>query len=227
MNAYQNNTEKRDKLAEYFASKYNTEDLLYEGQNSGVVRFPLNNGSKIIKSSFDIYTGKDNDYYDSVCVALLSGFCPYNDEVDKEVSFQLMKGADSFKFDYLNDFHAKEFFCRLKRHLKLLNIAGSMQRKHKVANFETKEIKVTYFYRYSYVRRIVSQCAIITFKAVKGFPDVTINVLNDDHKFLIAMDEMEKEFQQRYYDGIVDRKMIERGKFFNRQEQALIKMVYF
>ena len=102
-----------------------------------------------------------------------------------------------------------------------------MQRKYKVANFETKEIKVTYFYRYSYVRCIVSQCAIITFKAVKGFPDVTINVLNDDHKFLIAMDEMEKEFQQRYYDGIVDRKMIERGKFFNKQEQNLIKMVYF
>jgi len=227
MNNYQSDNKNRDRLAEYFSSKYNTSDCLYEGQSSGVVRFPLRNGSKIIKSAFDVYTGKHNQYYEYVCIALLSSYCPYHDEVDKEISFQLIKNTDSFKFDYLNDFHAKEFFSRLKRHLKLLNIAGAMQRKHKVSNFETQEIKVTYFYRYSYVRHIVSQCANITFKAIKGFPDVTVTILNDDHKFLIAMDEMEKEFQQRFYDGIIERKTIERGKFFNKQEQDLIKMVYF
>lgn len=54
-----------------------------------------------------------------------------------------------------------------------------------------------------------------------------IVILDDDHKFLMAIDEMEQEFQNRYYDGIVERKTVVRGKFLNKTEQALIKMVYY
>lgn len=43
----------------------------------------------------------------------------------------------------------------------------------------------------------------------------------------MAIDDMEQEFQNRYYDGIVDRKTVVRGKFLNKKEQSLIKMVYY
>lgn len=224
---------KAEELSKYFAAKFTDKHHEYGFTNTSIVRYPLQadgKRSRVIEIN-SWGKGHIDSFDESYLVAVLRSpeLCSYDSNF--EISFFLAKSpkdkSKPVKFDYVYRFHFDEFFIRLKKHLRLLNEAHDIKRKRELIDFETDTFKVNCFYRYDRTSQIVSKCARIHFKAFKGFPEHTIVVLNDDNKFLIAMDDMEAQFQKRYYDDIVERKTIERGKFLSKKEQELIKMVYF
>lgn len=224
---------KATELAKYFASKFSNAAYEYGDESIYVFRYPLTPEGKRIR----VYetTGWGNgdihhyDKYYKVASIVNGRECHWDS--DFEISFTLLTSKEDtgkpVKFDYLDNFHFCEFWIRLKRHLKLLNEATQLHKKSELVNFNSKSLSVTCFYKYDRISKMVSKCALLTFKGTQDHREHKIVVLNDDNKFLSAMDDMEKTFQRRYYDGIVDREKIERGKFFNKKEQDLIKMVYF
>lgn len=222
---------KAEHLSKYFSAKFTDKHHEYGFSNNTIVRYPLlSNGSrtKIIQMhGWGNGTIESFDDFDLVAALILPSFCSYDSNFEISFAMAQLPTDKPIKFDYVYRFHFDEFFIRLKKHLRLLNEAPDIKRKRELVDFETDTFKVNCFYRYDRVSQIVSKCARIHFKAFKGFPEHTIVALNDDHKFLVAMDDMEAQFQKRYYDDIVERKIIERGKFLSKKEQELIKMVYF
>jgi hypothetical protein len=224
---------KINQLAEYFAKHFNDEHFQYDTKNGDIAQYPLGTDGKRIQimEVSDWNQGHINKFDKSFLFAslILPKYCQHDSAF--EISFVIVqppKGIGKpIKFDYVYKFHVDEFFLRLKKHLRLLNLVPSISRKRELVHFETNMINVHCFYRYNTLKNRISKCARITFKATQDFPEHFIVILDDDHKFLMAIDEMEQEFQNRYYDGIVDRKTVVRGKFLNKQEQSLIKMVYY
>lgn len=232
---YMTATEKSkiNQLAEYFAEHFNNDQFQYDAESGHIVRYPLGADGKrtqIIELS-DWNQGHINKFDKSFMVAalVLPKYCQYDSafEISFIVDHSKSDTGKPIKFDYVYKFHSDEFFLRLKKHLRLLNLVPEIIRKRELINFETPMLKVDCFYRYNTLKNRISKCARITFRDTKDFPEHTIVILDDDHKFLMAIDGMEQEFQDRYYDGIVGRKTIVRGKFLNNKEQALIKMVYY
>lgn len=232
---YMTATEKSkiNQLAEYFAEHFNDKQFQYDAENGHITRYPLGADGKriqIIEVS-DWNQGHINKFDKSFMFASLISpkYCQYDSAF--EISFVIVQAPSDtgkpIKFDYVYKFHSDEFFLRLKKHLRLLNLVPEISRRRDLINFETKMINVNCFYRYNTLKNRISKCARITFKATQDFPERSIIILDDDHKFLMAIDDMEQEFQNRYYDGIVDRKTVVRGKFLNKKEQSLIKMVYY
>lgn len=227
-----NETTKISMLEEYFVSKFNNKNYEYGSEGQSIIRYPLKpDGSKLIVLESNRWPKFGIRHYEkSYPVATIIDQHPCKYDSMFEISFNLessMNDGKSFKFDYVSDFHSKEFFNRIKKHLKLLNEAIDIHNKRSLIDFESETIKVDYFYRYERISNLISKCALITFKSYKNFPMHSIVILNDDNKFLLAIDEIEKEFQKRYYDEIIPRKEIIRGKFLTKKEQELIKMFYF
>lgn len=222
---------KAEELSKYFAAKFTDKHHEYGFTNTSIVRYPLQpDGSrtKIIQMhGWRNGPIESFDDCDLVAALILPSFCRYDSNFEISFAMAQLPKDKPIKFDYVYRFHFDEFFIRLKKHLRLLNEAPDIKRKRELVDFETDTFKVNCFYRYDRISQIVSKCARIHFKAFKEFPEHTIVALNDDHKFLVAMDDMEAQFQKRYYDDIVERKIIERGKFLSKKEQELIKMVYF
>lgn len=224
---------KINKLAEYFATHFNNKYFQYESKNGHIAQYPLGADSKRIQimEISDWNQGHINkfDKFFMLASLILPKYCQHDSAF--EVSFAITQPPKNIgkpiKFDYVYKFHSDEFFLRLKKHLRLLNLVPSIIRKRELVHFETKMINVHCFYRYNILKNRISQCARITFKATQNFPEHFIVILDDDHKFLMAIDDMEAQFQKRYYDDIVERKTIERGKFLSKKEQDLIKMVYY
>lgn len=228
--------DKKDKakiIAQYFSSKFNDRFFSYDQEDGVVIRYPLTKDGKKIKVIEQSYNSPDQiRFYDKFyIVAFIYSpiACPWT--AYNEIPFTLAQQKDAedkpIKFDYLNKFHSNEFLVRLKRHLKLLNEATEMHRKRDLVAFDSAKLEVKIFYSYNTVTKIVSRCATLIFKAFNQHPERAIIIISDDNKFLAAIDEMEKEFQSRYYDSIVEREQIQRGQFLNKSEQELIKMVYF
>lgn len=222
---------KAEELSKHFSAKFADKHYEYGFHNNSILRYPLQfNGSrtKIIQThGWGNGTIESFDHSELVAALILPSFCNYDTNFEISFAMAQLPKDKPIKFDYVYKFHFDEFFIRLKKHLRLLNEAPDIKRKRELVDFETETFKVNCFYRYDRISKIVSKCARIHFKEFKGFPEHTIVALNDDHKFLVAMDDMEIQFQKRYYDDIVERKTIERGKFLSKKEQELIKMVYF
>lgn len=224
---------KAAELAKYFASKFANAEYEYGDESIYVLRYPLTpEGNRIrVYETTGWGNGGIRQYDKFYHVANLVNSKVCNWDSDFEISFMTHTKKDDkgklIKFDYLYRFHFDEFWIRLKRHLKLLNEAILLHKKRELINFDSRSLNVTCFYRYDRISHIVSRCALLKFKATKDYPEHKIVILNDDNNFLAAIDDMEKTFQTRYYDGIVEREKIERGKFFNKIEQELIKMVYY
>jgi hypothetical protein len=222
------NDNKLKELGHLF-SKFSNQDYQYGQDGLSVVRYPLTpDGKRIHMYEVNRWDGDIRGYDKSYNVA---NIITSNWDYDFDVSFVLTSEQNDngkpIKFDYLYKFHSNEFFVRLKKHLKLLNDSPEMHRKRELVEFESTRFKVSIFYRYDISTKIVSRCAELKFKAFNGMLEHRITVLNDDHRFLAAMDEMEQEFQERYYRNIIERKKIERGSLLNKTEQNLIKMVYY
>lgn len=228
--AYVNKTKA---LAAFFSAKFSNHEYDYGDESVFVNRYPLTQDGQRIKvydvSGFGTESIRTYDKSFNVASVVNSRECPWDSE--SKVSFTLLSSKDDtgkpIKFDYLNSFHFDEFWIRLKRHLKLLNQVSNLHKKRELVNFDTSILSVVCFYRYDRISNTVSRSALLKFKATQNHPEHKIVILNDDDKFLAAIDDMEKTFQHRYYDGIIERPKIERGKFFNRKEQSLIKMVYY
>lgn len=224
---------KATELAKYFSSKFSNAEYEYGDDSIYVHRYPLTpDGHRIRIYETSGWGSGYIRYYDKFyqVASIVNGReCHWDSAF--EVSFTLLTSkydtGKPIKFDYVYRLHVDEFWVRLKRHLKLLNEATLLHKKRELINFDSKSLMVKCFYRYDRISQIVSKCALLKFKASNGYPEHKIVILNDDNKFLAAIDDMEKTFQTRYYNGIVDREKIERGKFFNKKEQELIKMVYY
>lgn len=227
-----NELNKANELAKYFSSKFTNSEYEYGDDSIFINRYPLTNKGRRIKIYETSWgTGQISQYDKFYQVASIVNSRDCHWDSDFEISFTLLSSEGDtgkpLKFDYLDNFHFGQFWIRLKKHIKLLNEVPELHKKRELINFNSKSLSVTCFYRYDLISNLVSKCALLKFKGTKDYPAKKIVVLNNDNKFLAAMDDMEKSFQSRYYNGIVDRENIERGKFFNKKEQELIKMVYF
>jgi hypothetical protein len=224
--------EPADILAQYFSSKFNDEHFSYENKNGSIARYPLNKDGSKIKTFEQSYSGSEITVFDKCYrIAFILSASDSRWGSHNKIPFYLCEDEigkkKPIKFKHLYDFHSNEFLIRIRKHLKLINEAHNMHRKRELIEFESNTLQVRCFYRYDSIGNTVGRCATLYFKEFNGHTAKEIVILDDDNKFLAAIDEMEAEFQRRYYDHIIHRDKIERGKFISKRDQQLIKMAYF